>query len=420
MKKRSAALVALVVLAAPACRRQAERRRRAAADAGRDGDAGRTRRRADGRVRRHREVAALDHHSAAGRRVPHAHRGEVRRPRAAAARCCSRSTPAAQQAAVAALESHARRARGRLRLRAAAGRAGRRKLLDAGAVSQQEYEQAATALQTAEAQLKAVDEQIRQQRAELAYHRVTAPTAGVVGDIPVRVGDRVTRVDGAHDGRRQRRASRSTSTCRCSRRPASRSGCRCGIVDDAGEVDRDRRRSASSSPSVDDDDADGAGQGAARPAGGTFRTDQFVRARVVWSHGARADDAASSRSRASTASTSSFVAEPGEGGATVARQRPVAARADRSATTTSCSSGLKAGEQLIVVGHPEDRRRRAGAADAAGRAGDAGAAGDARRRVHVQRPLHPPADPRDRLLAADHPGGRDRHPDAADRALSRT
>ncbi len=32
-----------------------------------------------------------------------------------------------------------------------------------------------------------------EQRVELAYYRVTAPTAGIVGDIPVRVGDRVTR-----------------------------------------------------------------------------------------------------------------------------------------------------------------------------------------------------------------------------------
>jgi RND family efflux transporter MFP subunit len=68
-----------------------------------------------------------------------------------------------------------------------------KKLYDAGAVSLQEYEQAATALQTTEAQLRAVDAQIREQRVELAYYNVTAPTSGVVGDIPVRVGDRVTR-----------------------------------------------------------------------------------------------------------------------------------------------------------------------------------------------------------------------------------
>ncbi len=66
-------------------------------------------------------------------------------------------------------------------------------LLAVGAMSQQEFEQASTALRTAEAQLRAVDEQIRQQQAQLAYFRVVAPAAGVVGDVPVRVGERVTR-----------------------------------------------------------------------------------------------------------------------------------------------------------------------------------------------------------------------------------
>ena len=34
---------------------------------------------------------------------------------------------------------------------------------------------------------------LREQRVALAYHTVSAPTAGIVGDIPVRVGDRVTK-----------------------------------------------------------------------------------------------------------------------------------------------------------------------------------------------------------------------------------
>src|SRR5262245_26408829 len=66
-------------------------------------------------------------------------------------------------------------------------------LLDVGATSQQEYEQAITAERSAEAQLKAADEQIRQQKAEWAYYRVAAPITGIVGDVPVRVGDRVTK-----------------------------------------------------------------------------------------------------------------------------------------------------------------------------------------------------------------------------------
>src|SRR5262249_17218545 len=66
-------------------------------------------------------------------------------------------------------------------------------LLDVGAMSQQEYEQAMTQQRTAEAQLKAIDDQIRQPTAELNYYKVIAPNPGTVGDIPVREGDRVTK-----------------------------------------------------------------------------------------------------------------------------------------------------------------------------------------------------------------------------------
>ncbi len=65
-------------------------------------------------------------------------------------------------------------------------------LLAAGAISKQEQEQAATALETAEANLKALQAQVQQQRVQLRFFTVAAPTAGVVGDIPVRVGSVVT------------------------------------------------------------------------------------------------------------------------------------------------------------------------------------------------------------------------------------
>jgi RND family efflux transporter MFP subunit len=66
-------------------------------------------------------------------------------------------------------------------------------LLDAGAGTQQDLEAAVSAQKTAEAQLKSLDEQIKQQKNELGYYRVTSPTDGVVGEIPVHQGDRVTR-----------------------------------------------------------------------------------------------------------------------------------------------------------------------------------------------------------------------------------
>lgn len=66
------------------------------------------------------------------------------------------------------------------------------KLNEAGAVSLAELEAAETAYKNAEAQLAAVQSQIKESQVELQYYRVTAPTAGIVGDIAIRLGDRVT------------------------------------------------------------------------------------------------------------------------------------------------------------------------------------------------------------------------------------
>jgi RND family efflux transporter MFP subunit len=65
-------------------------------------------------------------------------------------------------------------------------------LLAAGAISRQELEQAETALRTAEANLKALQAQVQQQQVQLRYYTVTAPTDGIIGDVPVRVGNLVT------------------------------------------------------------------------------------------------------------------------------------------------------------------------------------------------------------------------------------
>ena len=65
-------------------------------------------------------------------------------------------------------------------------------LFKAGAISKQELEQAQTALETAEASLKALSAQVQQQQVQLRYYTVTAPTAGIVGDVPVRVGNQVS------------------------------------------------------------------------------------------------------------------------------------------------------------------------------------------------------------------------------------
>ncbi|HXZ18723.1 MAG TPA: efflux RND transporter periplasmic adaptor subunit [Candidatus Acidoferrales bacterium] len=66
------------------------------------------------------------------------------------------------------------------------------KLYAAGVISKQDLDTAKTALDTAKADVESMDAQVRQQRVELHYYEVTAPMNGIVGDVPVRVGDRVT------------------------------------------------------------------------------------------------------------------------------------------------------------------------------------------------------------------------------------
>jgi RND family efflux transporter MFP subunit len=65
-------------------------------------------------------------------------------------------------------------------------------LIEAGAISRQEFEQAQNSLKSAEAKLSALDAEVREGRVQLRYYRVNAPQAGVVGDIIIRPGDRVT------------------------------------------------------------------------------------------------------------------------------------------------------------------------------------------------------------------------------------
>jgi RND family efflux transporter MFP subunit len=67
-----------------------------------------------------------------------------------------------------------------------------RKLYEAGVISRQEYDNAVSAHDASKGTVEATDASIRQQRVQLHYFTVHAPSAGIIGDIPVRVGDRVT------------------------------------------------------------------------------------------------------------------------------------------------------------------------------------------------------------------------------------
>lgn len=68
----------------------------------------------------------------------------------------------------------------------------RKKLYTAGVISKQDLDQAQTAYDAAKADVESTVAATHQQSVQLKYFSVSAPSDGVIGDIPVRVGDRVT------------------------------------------------------------------------------------------------------------------------------------------------------------------------------------------------------------------------------------
>jgi RND family efflux transporter MFP subunit len=251
--------------------------------------------------------------------------------------------PSMQNAAVANLDSQ--RVSREAALRYAEQEAARtRTLLQAGAASQAELEQADTALSTARAQLEAADAQLRQQRVALGYHRVSSPAAGVVGDVPVRVGDSVTRstvlttID-------QNAGLEVYVSVPVQEAQHLRLGLPVRLLDDSGRPIMSTQLSFVS-PAVDARNQSVLAKATLdRPEG--LRPEQFVRVRMVWSDEAGLTVPLVSVNRIN-GQYFAYVAET-EGGKTVARQRAV----DLGSVVGNdyvLKSGLKPGEKLIVSG----------------------------------------------------------------------
>ncbi len=217
-------------------------------------------------------------------------------------------------------------------------------LLQAGAVSQQEFDQAESQRRSAEAQLAAVDQQIREQRVELGYHRVVAPAAGVVGDIPVRVGDRVTTstvlttVD-------DNQGLEVYIQVPVQQAPDLSVGLPVRLVDDRGAT-LSETKITFVAPSVDPATQSVLAK-AALERSGDLRNDQYVRARIVWREAAALTAPLVSMTRIN-GRYFAFVAE-GSGDKTVARQRAVEV-GELAGNDYVVLKGLAAGDRLIVSG----------------------------------------------------------------------
>ena len=68
----------------------------------------------------------------------------------------------------------------------------RKKLYAAGVIAKADLDAAQSAYEVSRADVEALEAGIREQKVQLHYYTVHAPTAGIIGDIPVRIGDRVT------------------------------------------------------------------------------------------------------------------------------------------------------------------------------------------------------------------------------------
>ena len=216
-------------------------------------------------------------------------------------------------------------------------------------------DRAANDLKAAEAQLRTVQEQIRTARTDLSYYRVTAPTAGIVGDIPVREGDRVTK------------ATKLTTidanvglevylNVPVQQAVKLRVGLPVRIVDDTGKTIAEEKINFVS-PSVDEQTQTVLVKTPVSVPG-TLRTDQYVRTYVIWTTEPGLTVPVTAVTRIN-GQWFAFVAEPGEGGkGLVARQRslelgPVVGN------NYTVVSGLKPGEKLIAGRDTENPRRRA-------------------------------------------------------------
>ena len=218
-------------------------------------------------------------------------------------------------------------------------------LAAAGVVSKQELDQAKSALDAAQAQLKSLDAQVQQQQVQLRYYKVVAPSSGIVGDIPVRVGDRVivstvlTTID------------KPGSLEAYIYVPVEKSGqlkmdMPVQIVDAEGKVIADSRISFIS-PEVDNTTQSVLVKARIANNNDKLRTAQFTRARIIWGTQQSPVVPILAVSRIG-GQYFVFVAED-QGGKIVAHQRPLQI-GDMVGNDYAVLSGVKPGDKVIVSG----------------------------------------------------------------------
>lgn len=218
-------------------------------------------------------------------------------------------------------------------------------LYDAKVISKQALDQSRTALDQAKAQLQALQAQVRQETVQLHYYRVTAPSNGIVGDIPVRVGDRVqvttplTTVDkpGSLEAYVYIPVERSGQL---------RPGLPVQIIDQSGEVIAESRINFIS-PQVDSTTQTVLAKAPIANNNDRLRNAQFIHARIIWGTQDRTVVPVLAVSRIG-GQFFAFVAEQ-QDGKTVAHQKPLRV-GEMTGNNYVVLEGIKPGDKIIVSG----------------------------------------------------------------------
>jgi RND family efflux transporter MFP subunit len=220
-----------------------------------------------------------------------------------------------------------------------------KRLFDAGVIPKQDLDNAQTTYDAAVAQLKAMEQAVTSQQVELHYYTVAAPANGIVGDIPVRVGDRVqvttllTTVDqpGPVEAYIYVPADRARNL---------RVGVPVHLVDTAGKDLADSKITFIS-PQVDTDTQTVLAKATVQNARDTLRISQQVRAQLTWGthEGTVIPILAVTRINGEFFA---FLSEK-ENGKTVARQKLLKI-GDTVGNDYAVQDGIKAGDHIIVSG----------------------------------------------------------------------
>ena len=219
-------------------------------------------------------------------------------------------------------------------------------LSSAGVVSKQDLEQAKATLDAAQAQMDSLDAQLKEQQVQLHYYKVVAPRGGVVGDIPVRVGDRVTTatilttVD-------QPGSLEAYVYVPIERSPQLKMNLPVQVLGSEGKVLANSRVSFIS-PQVDNTTQTVLVKARITNGDDSLRQSQFIRARVVWGTHRNPEVPILAVSRLG-GQYFAFVAEAQNGGAFLARQKPLKI-GQTVGNDYEVQDGVKPGDKVIISG----------------------------------------------------------------------